>query len=109
MENISEFKKSDYREFYSMLEFVTAIRRTLKVATWGAHGWIKMNDQLLRFRVQARRHRGYIFVAVNGLDLFDVWLTGLKGNVKKEFNNLYAEDFISVIDTEIEFIPEYKR
>lgn len=102
MNNISEFDKKSYREFYSMNELVNAIKRTVKVCTWGSHGWTKMNPYLLRFRVSAHRHKGYIFIAVNGMDLFDIWLTNLKGEIKKEFTDIYIEDLIEVIDTEIE-------
>lgn len=109
MKNISEFQPKQYREFYSMQEFVDSIRRTLKVLTWGTRGWTKMNKALLRFRVSAHRHKGYIFVAVNGADLFDVWLTNLKGEIKKEFTDVYLEDILTVIDNEIEKIPEYVR
>jgi len=109
MENISEFNPSGYYEFYTMRDFVNSIARKLKVITWGAYGWTQKSKYLLRFRVRAHRHKGYIFVAVNGADLFDVWLTSLDGTIKKEFTNIYDEDFIDVIDTEIEKIPEYVR
>lgn len=107
MKNISEFLPNKYREFYSMQELVSAISRTVKVLTWGTRGWTKMNNALLRFRVSARRHKGYIFIAVNGSDLYDVWLTDLKGNIKKTFNDVYVDDLISTIDNEIEDIPAY--
>jgi len=107
MEHISEFKESNYRDFYSMVDFVNSIGNTIKVRSWGAHAWTKMNDKLLRFMVHARRHKGHIYVAVNGLDLFDVFLTTTKGKIKKTFENIYIEDFIDIVDNEIENIPEY--
>lgn len=107
MTNISEFNRKNYREFYSMSEFVQSIGRLSKVWSWGANSWTKMNPMLLRFKVQARRHKGHIYIAVNGADLFDVWLTTLSGKVKKEFKDVYLEDLIGVIDNEIEMIPEY--
>ena len=107
MENINEFQPKKYREFYSMQELVSAIGKTSIVWSWGANSWTKMNDKLLRFKVQAHRHRGHVFIADNGSDLFDIWLTTLSGKVKKEFTDIYIEDLISVIDNEIEKIPEY--
>jgi hypothetical protein len=109
MKNISEFIPKNYREFYSMQELVSAISRTLKVITWAACGWTKMNKALLRFRVSAHRHKGYVYIAVNGADLFDIWLTNLKGDVKKTFTDVYVEDLITVIDDEIEKMPDYIR
>ena len=109
MKNISEFTKKGYREFYSMQEFVSSISRTLKVITWGARNWTKMSDYLLRVKVSAHRHKGYVYIAVNGSDLFDIWLTDIKGNIKKTFTDIYLEDLIGVIDDEIERIPKYAR
>lgn len=107
MTNISEFKTKGYREFYSMQEFVDAISHTTRVMSWGAEKWTKMNNYLLRFKVNAHRHKGHIYVAVNFLDLFDVWLTDTKGNIVKTFDNVYLEDFIRIVDDQIERIPEY--
>jgi hypothetical protein len=107
MNNINEFTPKKYREFYSMNELVSVISKTIKIWSWGARNWTKINNYLLRVRVSAHRHKGYIYIAVNGADLFDVWLTNLKGEIKKEFNDVYLEDLITVIDNEIEKIPEY--
>ena len=109
MENISEFNPRAYREFYSMQDLVSAISRTITVRTWGANSYTKMSKYLLRFKVQARRHRGHIYIAVNGLDLFDVYLTTLGGKIKKEFKDVYIEDLINTIDKEIEYVSTYVR
>ena len=109
MKNINEFQPKNYREFYSMEELVKTIARTMKVMSWGAHAWTKMNKSLLRFKVQAHRHKGHIYIAVNFLDLFDVFITTVQGNIVKTFENVYIEDLITTIDNEIERIPEYKR
>lgn len=96
------------RDFYSMQEFVGAIGRSMKVWSWGASAWTKMNEKVLRFKVNAHRHKGHIYVAVNGADLFDIYLTTLKGRVIKTFTDVYLEDFIDTIDNEIEKIEDYQ-
>jgi hypothetical protein len=108
MNNISEFTGKQYREFYSMNELVKTISKLIIVWSWGAREYTKMSNFLLRFRVSAHRHKGYVFVAVNGADLFDVWLTNLKGEIKKEFTDVYISELVSTIDDEIERIPEYE-
>lgn len=107
MKNISEFTPKNYREFYSMQELVNAIKRNVKVWCWAARGWTKMNKALLRFRVSAHRHKGFIYIAVNGSDLFDIWLTNLKGDVKHTFTDVYIEDLIDTIDNHIEKQSNY--
>ena len=107
MENIKELNQKNYRDFYSMNELFHTIRGTQKVITWGAHAWKNINGKLLRFKVNAHRHKGHIYIAVNGLDLFDVFLTTVQGRLVKEFKDVYLEDLVSMVDDEIERIPEY--
>ena len=102
MKNINELVTKNYREFYSMVEFVNAIKNKVVVWSWGAHGWTKMNNNLLRFRVKGYLHKGYVFVAVNGRDLFDVWTTNLKGEIKDSKTDIYIEDFITIVDKMVE-------
>lgn len=104
--NIEQIANSS-RTFEDMQGFVNAISRTTKVMTWGACAWTNMNDKILRFQTHAHRHEGFVFVAVNGADLFDIYLTDKNGLLKKSFKDIYLEDFINVIDEEIELIPEY--
>lgn len=109
MKNISEFNpQKGYREFYSMRELVSTLSRLTIVWSWGAHNWTQMSKYLLRFKVQAYRHKGYIFIAVNGSDLFDVWLTDLKGNIKHTFTDIFIEDLVEVIDEKIEKQSNYE-
>ena len=107
MENIKELNLKGYRDFFSMQELVNNIRRSIKVWSWGAHAWTKMNNKLLRFKVQAHRHKGHIYIAVNGVDYFDIWLTTTRGRIIKTFTDIDISTLIEVIDNEIERIPEY--
>jgi hypothetical protein len=102
MKNISEFEPKKYRDFYSMQELVNSIKRSVIVWSWGAQGWTKINNQLLRFKVNGYLHKGYVYVAVNGSDLFDVWTTNLKGEIKDFKTDIYAEDFINIVDKMVE-------
>lgn len=106
MEAIDINKKGN-REFYSMLELVNVLRKNPIVWSWGAHAWTKMNKYFLRFKVNAHRHKGHIYICVNGADLFDIYLTTIRGNTVKVFNDVYVSDLIETIDNEIEKIPEY--
>ena len=94
-ENIN-IDKIGCREFYTMDEFASTIGRTLFSITWGSHAWTKMNKNVLRFKVNAHRHKGHIYVAVNFMDLFDVYLTTTKGKIVKVFTDVYLEDFLNI-------------
>lgn len=108
METIDINNTNGLREFYSMSELVSAIGRLSIVGSWGANSWTKMNKFYLRFKVQAHRHKGHIYICVNSSDLFDIYLTTTKGTIKKVFKDVYVEDLVSTIDNEIEKIEVYK-
>lgn len=103
-----EIEKTHVR-FSDMNGLVKAMRRTVTVMSWGAHGWIQMNPSVLRFFVQARRHHGHVYISPNARDLFDVWLTTAFGRIVKRFEDIHVEDLVSTIDEEIEKIADYKR
>jgi hypothetical protein len=102
MKNINEFEPKKYRDFYSMQELVNTMRRLALVWCWGAHAWTKMNNQLLRFRVNGMLFKGHVYIAVNGADLFDIWFTNLKGEVKQTKNDINIENLVGVIDRVVE-------
>lgn len=106
---IIDTDKIGERQFTGANEFVQAIANHHIVWSWGAHDYAMVNEEVLRFSVQAHRHTGYVFVAVNGADLFNIYLTELDGTIKKVFFSIYNEDFINIIDTEIELIDAYKQ
>jgi hypothetical protein len=87
----------------------------MKFWSWGSHA----------FRVETRRkavvmfrmtvsghhhHKGHVYIFLNGLDLFDVYLTTFKGKIKDRTDEmgLYADQLVDWIDEKVEKIPEYK-
>ena len=79
-----------------------------KFWSWGAHAFTNMGNKALRFKSEGRHHKGHVYISVNGLDLYDVHIVTLKGEIKKEINGLYFDMLFDAIDKEIEYIPEYK-
>ena len=107
-ENIKDkdFTKS-HPPFEGMQEFVNAIRNTQKVWSWGAHNWLRISKYVLRFTVNGHHHKGHIYVAVNGSDYFDIYLTTNRGNIVEVIKDIDVGSFIDVVDNRIERIPEY--
>lgn len=108
MKNISEINKAHYSRFETMTDLVNAMRRNQKVWSWGTRGWTNMEHKFLKFRVSGHLFKGVIYVGVNGKDLFDVYLTNLKGVIQQEVNDVYIEDLIDAIDGKVERVPAYK-
>ena len=97
-----------YRTFETMTELVSGIWRLAIVWSWGANQWTKMNDFCLRFSVSGNHHKGYVFIVVNGKDLFDIYLTNKKMIIKTIIEDVFVEDLVDTIDNNVEKIPTYK-
>jgi hypothetical protein len=99
----------NHRSFDDMEGLVGVLRRHQTVWSWGAHAWTKMNDYCLRFKVQGHHHYGHIYLVVNGRDLFDIYLTSLRGTVREHIEDVYLDSLIEVIDDKVERIAAYKQ
>jgi len=82
--------------------------RKVKVWSWGAHAW-KAGENFLHFRVTGRLFRGVVRVTLNSMDLYDIKLMKLSGEVEKEINGVYNDQLTDVIDEAVERIPAYQR
>lgn len=91
-----------YAEFYSMVDLVAAMRKTITVMSWGAEQWKRENELFLSFVVNGRKFQGKIYIGVNGLDLFDIYLCDLSGVIQEEILNVYIDELLGVIDKKIE-------
>lgn len=110
--NTEEIKKS-CREL-NPNELVSLLQSSpVRFMSWGASAFTIDNRQctkMFRMKVNARHHKGHVYIFLNGLDLFDVYLTTLKGRVinKTPEEGLYFDQLVEWIDNKIEKIPEYK-
>ena len=76
--------------------------------SWGSHAFKNLSNKFLRFTVNGHHHKGHVYIAVNGSDLYDVYLTTNRGNIVKEMKDIYFDELVERMDTEIERIAEYK-
>jgi hypothetical protein len=105
--DVDQLKKVS-REFYNMQELANHIRGNMGICwSWGTHAFVKMNDMVLRFKVNGHHHKGHVYLCVNGADLFDVYLTTTHGKIVDILNDVYLEDLIDRIDVRVEKIAEY--
>ena len=75
--------------------------------SWGAHAFKNYKNKVLRFKVNGHHHKGHVYVAVNGSDLYDVYLTTTHGNIVKEMKDIYFDEIQDRIDNAIERVEEY--
>ena len=51
-------------------------------------------NKVLRFKVNGHHHKGHVYVAVNGSDLYDVYLTTTRGNIVKEIKDIFPNKML---------------
>lgn len=85
----------------------------MKYWSWGVHN-MKIDSakrmRMFRMNVQGHHHKGHVYIFLNGLDLFDVYLTKTDGIIKSrsEETGLYFDQLVDWIDEKVERIPEYQ-
>lgn len=83
-----------------------------KFLSWGATGFTidkSIDPTMLRFKVNGHHHKGHVYIFLNFMDLFDVYLTTLQGKIKDRTDEegLYYDQLVDWIDDKVERIPEY--
>jgi len=113
--NIEEITKS-CRELNPQ-ELMQLLRADFwKFASWGATAFTVDNmkrPRMLRFKSNGYKHKGHVYIFVNGADLFDVYLTTLQGTIVEisegSHGGLYFDMLVDWIDERIERRDEYVR
>lgn len=78
--------------------------------SWGYRAaGIACKDKALRFTVSGHHHKGYVYIVLSGMDLFDIYYTTNQGKIKKISKDIYLDTLIDVLDRDIERIGKYVR
>jgi hypothetical protein len=80
--------------------------------SWGATAFTVITEKgykkALRFKSNGYKHKGHVYISVNGMDLYDVLLTSTMGTIVKEIKDLYFDQLVKVIDENIEKQTNYQ-
>ena len=103
--NFEEIVKScrvfDPKETIAQMEGMNAY----KFMCWGATKFTVDNmnaPRMLRFWVTGMKHKGHVYVFLNGADLYDVYITTSRGTIKEVGTDLYFDMLTDWIDNRIE-------
>jgi len=78
--------------------------------SWGYRAaGIAHKDKALRFTVSGHHHKGYVYIVLSGMDLFDIYYTTNQGKIKKISKDIYLDMLIDILDRDIERISTYVR
>ena len=107
-------KKASCREMY-MPDLMALLRSSGAIMmSWGCHNFTvdkKNGTRMFRMNVQGHHHKGHVYIFLNFMDLFDVYLTTNRGTIKDRTDEqgLYFDQLVDWIDEKVERIPEYTR
>jgi len=107
------FKSECLRPFDDIRKFSTLFRGPI-VWSWGYNSPAIVGKNIFSFKVQGHHHKGFVWIAPNSNDLFNIYYTsgrraenGCYALIEK-VTDIYLEDLIEVLDNRIEKIPSYK-
>jgi hypothetical protein len=108
------FKGEHLRKFDDMKQFASCFRGP-KIWSWGFNSPTNVENTLFRFKVQGHHFKGFVWIAPNGSDLFNVYYSTARRSengcyylIDKQ-TDIFGEDIIDVIDRRVERIAEYVR
>lgn len=111
MENSTDSKKIDIKKIHNASRNMD-VNLTWKLVTqtnpvkfswcWGTHAPVRMTERILRFKVDGLLHKGHVYLCVNGLDLFDIYLTTTMGTIKHIIKDVYIDVLVETIDNHVE-------
>lgn len=107
-------KEASCRELY-LPDLMSVLRSDIiKFWSWGVNTKTLTLDNLkkpraFRMTVSGHHHKGYVYIFLNGSDLFDVYLTTKKDVIVKRTDEMgiYVDELVDWIDEKVERIPEY--
>jgi hypothetical protein len=76
--------------------------------SWGVDRKTVLSGKILRFEVSGLKHKGLVYIILNGSDLFNVYIANFKREVISIFENLYFDQLVEVIDCAIETDSNYQ-
>lgn len=79
--------------------------------SWGTSRYTvdSRNDvRMFRMQVNGHKHKGFVYIFLNGLDLFDVYLTDFNDVIEKIGSDLYNDMIRDWIDENIEKQSNYQ-
>ena len=107
-QKIKEVVSTLLKREFDVKELFTTIRGLVLVWSWGAHEYTNMVDKGLLFRVNGHHHKGWVLIALEWDDTFNVHLISTSGTIKKTFTMVYNDMLIETIDNAVEKIADYQ-
>lgn len=76
--------------------------------SWGVSSLTNFDNKGLLMKVNGHHHKGYVFITLSFLDLYNVHIISTHGNIKHSIEGVYFDELVERIDNKIERIADYK-
>ena len=109
---VLDLEKAKCRDF-NVKELMTLLQMDKFVWwSWAPRNFLVDNTReprMFRFLVSGHHHKGYVYIFLNGSDLFDVYLTTTRNTIKHRTDEMgiYFDQLVEWIDDRVERIPQY--
>ena len=110
---VIDMKAASCRDIY-LPDLMSLLKNDISMFwSWGARDFTvdnKNNPTMFRMKVSGHHHKGFVYIFLNGMDLFDVYLTTSKNVItdRTEEMGIYFDQLAEWIDNKIERIAAYK-
>lgn len=106
--------KLGVRNFNYKITLAQLKKDVRKFICWGARKFGVDNldkyeeSKWFSFYVSGINFKGYLYIELNGADLYNIYYTTTHGTIKDIHTDIYGDDICDVVDSKIEKIPEYR-
>jgi hypothetical protein len=109
IEFIKTIKHLEKREFNPSETLQLLNSYGFKLWSWGINKKINVENKILLLKVNGHNHKGWVVITLDWSDTYTVDIVSNKGEVLKNYEMVYFDELFTVIDDNIERIPEYRN
>ena len=76
--------------------------------SWGVSKLVNLQNKGLIMKVNGHHHKGWVLITLGWEDLYKVYIVSNTGNTLDQYEGIFFDQLVEVIDDRIERIPNYK-
>lgn len=100
-------KKAEREFSVSETVFLLQVNKSI-FFSWGVSKMINVNNKSLILNVSGHHHKGWVVITLGWEDLYKVFIVSTSGKLKNEYEGIFFDSLVEIIDNRIEKIPDYK-
>lgn len=95
---------------FDVSETMKVLQRRLSIYwSWGTSKVVNLQNKGLILKVSGHHHNGWVLITLGWEDLYKVHIISNTGEIKNEYEGIFFDQLVEVIDNRIEKIKDYKH